>query len=372
MVVVAPLLTQLGLEFGITPGTAGLTMTAYTIPGFVIGLVSGPLSDRFGRKPFLVAGGLLTGGATILGAFAPTFDVLLATRVAAGFGPALLSPAIGGLIGDLFPLDRGRAFGVTYGANAVANVLGVPAAGLLAEATTWRWSLALVGGVAVFAAAVLLVSLREPRRPLAAGPAQNPYLRVIRERSAVAMLVATAFAATLLWSWSTFVVVYFQSFGLSQGTASTFALTGGVGVLIGSQVGGRLGDRVGHRQVVIVGGILSSAIVVSIVSLPIDLALAAAFNLGLLTIIGARSAAQAALITAQVPEARATMFALAGAFSSGAIALAAAVGGRILDVFGFGGLGVFGASAGIAATIIVATLVRETRPAATDLAPALS
>ena len=55
-VVMAPVLTQIASDFNITTGTAGLVVAAYGAPGIVVAVLTGPYSDRFGRKRFLVIG----------------------------------------------------------------------------------------------------------------------------------------------------------------------------------------------------------------------------------------------------------------------------------------------------------------------------
>ena len=58
-IVTAPILTQIADEYDITTGTAGLVVAAYGAPGIVVAVLTGPYSDRFGRKRFLVAGSLV-------------------------------------------------------------------------------------------------------------------------------------------------------------------------------------------------------------------------------------------------------------------------------------------------------------------------
>ena len=60
-IVISPVITQLAAEFGVTTGTAGLVAAAYGAPGILIAILSGPYSDRFGRKRFLVGGALIMG-----------------------------------------------------------------------------------------------------------------------------------------------------------------------------------------------------------------------------------------------------------------------------------------------------------------------
>ena len=60
-IVMAPVLTQIASEFRLTTGTAGLVVAAYGAPGILVAVLTGPYSDRFGRKRFLVAGSAIMG-----------------------------------------------------------------------------------------------------------------------------------------------------------------------------------------------------------------------------------------------------------------------------------------------------------------------
>ena len=61
-----PALPQIGAYFQVDPGTAQLTMTAYMF-AFAFGvLLSGPLADRFGRRPILIGGVAISGIAALL------------------------------------------------------------------------------------------------------------------------------------------------------------------------------------------------------------------------------------------------------------------------------------------------------------------
>src|SRR2546428_9963689 len=88
-VVIAPVLTQIAAEFDISTGTAGLLVAAYAAPGVIVSLITGPFSDRLGRRRFLIAGSAGLGGFPLPAAFATTFPVLLALRLVGGVGAAL-------------------------------------------------------------------------------------------------------------------------------------------------------------------------------------------------------------------------------------------------------------------------------------------
>jgi predicted MFS family arabinose efflux permease len=359
--VMAPVLTLLSDEFGVSTGTAGLVAAAYGGPGIFTSLLVGPYSDRFGRKRFMVAGALIMGVFTILSALAPTFELLIAARAIAGIGGSLIFPNANALIGDLFAYrERGSALATTIAFNTMASVIGVPLAGVVAEATSWRVSVGLVGVIALVAGLALVVFLRPTTSNINEQRIWAMYRLILSNPSAVAAIVSS-FLGSLYWfTWVTYLVVFFQeTYGLSEGTASTYSLTLGLGVLIGSQIGGRVGDRIGHRLVVAGTIVVSGVILLALTNAPPPLLIAAAMNLALCAVIGARFATNTSLLTEQVPEARGTLFAFSSAVASLSIVAGAAIGGIFVDTIGFAAIGVFCMVVALLSSAIVLAFVRE-------------
>ncbi|MGH6982945.1 MAG: Bcr/CflA family multidrug efflux MFS transporter [Stellaceae bacterium] len=81
-----PALPALSAEFAATPERVQLTLSLFII-GYAIGqLFHGPLSDRFGRKPILIAGLVIYVGASIVCALSRSIGLLIAARLVMGFG----------------------------------------------------------------------------------------------------------------------------------------------------------------------------------------------------------------------------------------------------------------------------------------------
>src|SRR5205807_10423748 len=76
-----PALPDIGSSFRITnANTLQLVLSAFLL-GFGIGqLAIGPLSDRFGRRPVVLAGMVAYGAASLLAVIAPSFETLLLAR----------------------------------------------------------------------------------------------------------------------------------------------------------------------------------------------------------------------------------------------------------------------------------------------------
>lgn len=360
-VVVTPVLTLLAREFNITTGTAGLVVAAYGLPGVIAALVAGPWSDRIGRKPFLVWGSLGMGAFTALAAVAPTFELLLLTRVFAGIGAGVLFPNIQSLVGDTFPYqERGRAISTVIGLNTLASIIGIPVAGIIAEATSWRISMLLVAVISVAAAGFLFLLVARSRPEGDPAKARALFGQILKNSSAVAA-IASSFMGALFWfTWATYVVVYFEHVhALSPSVAATVALTLGLGVLVGSQIGGRLGDRIGHRQIVWSTIAISAVLIVPLTNLPLPLVAAGALNFVMSAVIGARFTTNTALLSQQVPAARGTMMAISASVVSVAIVVGATLGGIFVDGPGFGALGLMCGVLGLLSTAIVLLFVRE-------------
>ena len=359
--VMSPVLEQMAREFGITTGTAGLVVAAYGAPGIAVALIAGPYSDRIGRKPFLVIGPLVMGISTIASAVAPTFALIVAARIASGVGASVLFPNVNATVADIYPFrERGKAVATVIGLNTMASVVGVPVAGIVAEATSWRVSVAFVGVLAIVASGVLFLRMPNAQGTNRESRVRALYALILRDRSAVAAIISSMLGALFWFTWATYIVVYFQrTFFLSEGLASTVALTQGLGVLVGSQIGGRLGDRVGHRRIVAGAIVITGFLLLLQTNLPLPLFATAALNLLLSAVIGARFATNNVLMTEQVPEARGTMLALSASVQSLAIVLGASVGGLLVDGPGFWLLGVFCFVVAVLAALIVLRFVRE-------------
>lgn len=120
----------------------------------------GLAADRYGRRPFLVAGLLVFGGASLASAFSGDPATLIALRGLAGMGAAAVMPATLSVLVDAYPPER-RASGVSIwaGVSGAGAMLGILLSGVLLE-TFWWGSVQVAYGlaaVAVAAAAVRLV-----------------------------------------------------------------------------------------------------------------------------------------------------------------------------------------------------------------------
>ncbi|MBM4421553.1 MAG: MFS transporter, partial [Chloroflexi bacterium] len=322
---VAPLVGTIARDFSVTPGTVGLLVAAYTVPGIVAALITGPLADRLGRRRFMIGGAVVSGVFTVLGALAPTYPLLLLARGIAGMGAAVIMPNVVSTTAELYSTgERGRAVASLFLANTTASLAGVAVAGILAEQTGWRLSLAGAGVLSLASAAALARWPAPVALPVQARGMLGTYVFVLTDRSAMATPCSHLPGAVAWGTWATFVVAYLEgTFGLAQGIASTYALAQGVGLLAGTQLGGRLGDRFGTRRTIVIAVLAYGAAIGLVPNAGMPLLPTLALTFAAAACFGVRAVGNAALLTEQATAARTTAF----AFSSAMVAAGTAFGG---------------------------------------------
>lgn len=361
-IVVSPVLVDVARDFGVSVGTAGLLVTAYGIPGIVVGILAGPLSDRYGRRQFLVWGTVVMSALTALGGAVPGFSYLLLTRVGAGVGASVLFPNINATVADEFPYqERGRAMSTVITTNQLATIVGVPLAGLVAGASSWRLSFALVGTLGLVAAFVVARTARPPGAPRATETATRELLgSVLGDASVRAGMVSSLLGSVFWFTWITYVVAFFvERYELPTATASLIVLVTGLGIVGGSQVGGRLGDRFGHKIVVGWAIAVGSSLMLVETVVVHDLALAVVISFCIALFAGARFATNTTLLSELAPAARGTLLAVNSATVSVGIVTGTALGGILVDSFGYEALGLMSTVAGLSSALIVWRFVTE-------------
>jgi AAHS family 4-hydroxybenzoate transporter-like MFS transporter len=193
--------------------------------GIMIGaLAAGPIGDRFGRKPLLVASLLIFGLASLASAFAPSLFMLTIARFFTGLGIGGAFPGAATLTGDYAP-HRRRALMImlSFTGAPIGGFICGQLAGVLLPNFGWP-SVFLVGGIIplVLVVAMLLWLPESPRflanrpnlsprqaallRELDIAPEENHRVD-IAQGNPIAMLFGKGYALQTLLMW----VIFFCS-----------------------------------------------------------------------------------------------------------------------------------------------------------------
>jgi predicted MFS family arabinose efflux permease len=363
--IVVPLLPAIRHDYpAVSVSELGLFLVgAYSLTYALLAPVLGPISDRAGRVSVIRAGMAVLAIATIGSALAPSPALLAAARAAAGVGAALFTPAAYAFVGDRYAYEgRQRAMAVVLAGLPVSTVVGVPLAGLLAAAGSWRWGL---GAVSAIAAVALLSSLRlsSPRTSTPSGYWPS-ILAALRDRTAMVPISVSFlwFVASLgLFTYIGQYLYTFFDFGARERALAVGAY--GLMGLVGEVAGAGFARRAGKRVAVMFGllGMVGAFLLVALNHSSASLAVLALAVWGAASWFGMPS--QQAIVSELRPAARGTLLSL----NNSAMYLGAMIGsalmGRVLEWAGFAGAGGLSAAVITAAALITGVAVRERGPA---------
>ncbi|MFB7719211.1 DHA2 family efflux MFS transporter permease subunit [Nocardia sp. NPDC056100] len=162
--------THLAVEFSASQSTVLWIINSYTLALAALLLPLGALGDRLGRKPMLIAGLVVFGISNVVAALAPSVEVMLIARVAAGVGAAMIMPITLAVITATFPEEqRAKAIGVWTGVAGGGGILGMFLSALLVDIANWRWLFALPIVLVLIALAMTVQAVPNSRERSAHG-----------------------------------------------------------------------------------------------------------------------------------------------------------------------------------------------------------
>lgn len=270
--IVMPVLPQLLLSMG-SPNVAaatrmaGILLVTYAALQFFCGPIMGNLSDRFGRRPVILASLFAYGFDYMLMGFAPTIGWLFLGRAVAGVAGAVFVPA-NAFVADVTPPEkRAQAFGMMGSAFGLGFILGPGIGGLLGELgprAPFFVAGALAGLNFLFGAFVLPESLPPERRRAYSWRRANPLgAAVALKRYPTVLVYASVLAAYLIGNnvypstWAFFMTYRFD---WSPGMIGLSLVATGVAMsLVQFGLTGRVARHIGEARTALLG--LSAAAV---------------------------------------------------------------------------------------------------------------
>ena len=113
--IISPVLPQIIEQYGVSYVEVGYFLTVYSLAWSILGLYSGHLSDRYGKKRLATIGLLTYSASAFLLSIAKTFHQLIIFRLIQGVGLGMFGPACLGLTAQFE--EKGKSLSYYKAAN---------------------------------------------------------------------------------------------------------------------------------------------------------------------------------------------------------------------------------------------------------------
>ncbi len=269
-----PALPMLARALDAPMSAVQLTMSALILAFGVAQMFWGPMADRIGRRPVLLAGLALYAVSSVGCALAESIATLVAWRVVQGAAMSAGVVCARAVVRDLYePVEGAQVMALALSGLGAIALAGPLAGGMAAASWGWRGPLALVVGVAALTLAFIAWRLPETlqhRNPRATQlrPLLHQWVQVGQHPVFVAWaaLVACSYGGLFtILAGSSF--VYMDTLGLSPGRYGAAMAAGSLSYLVGTLVCRRWIARLGMAGAVRRGAWFTLAAGVSIAAL---------------------------------------------------------------------------------------------------------
>ena len=246
-----PSIPDITAEFSAESSTIRLAVTMYLLMAATAAMIFGPASDRFGRRPALVAGMTLYVLGGLLAWFAQSAEMLVGARIIQGFGSGAGMAISRATVIDVYGRDRAtRIIAIMSVVMALAPMLAPILGGIYQETVGWRWVFATLSllGVVIIAAYIRQIpetNLQRDPRALHLPQILRNYRTLFSTRAYIVpvALVSIVFAGHLTFI-STSALVLIDEIGISAGLYGiSFGLVS-AGLMAGGGMSGWLVGRV--------------------------------------------------------------------------------------------------------------------------------
>jgi MFS family permease len=149
--------------FGLSVERIGILKAVYPAVWGVLQTITGPLSDRWGRKGLIVAGMWVQAAGLLLTAATQTFAWWLLASVLLGLGTAMVYPTLIAAVSDAsHPSWRARSLSVYRFWRDLGYAIGALSAGIMADVFGIAYAIAAIGMLTFASGAVVAIAMKEP------------------------------------------------------------------------------------------------------------------------------------------------------------------------------------------------------------------
>lgn len=258
IMIIAPILPRISEQLAVSEALLGTLVTAYAVMVGLCALITGPISDKIGRRKILLIGTGMMAAALLMHGLITNYLSFLIVRGLAGAAGGILSGSSVSYVGDYFPYHRrGWANGWIMSGIAMGQILGIPIGTVLAEYMGFRAPFLAFAGLMILT--FLLIWLTVPQPDVKLQRARITVLGSIRKYLLMLQkpaIIAAAGSYFLMFLSISVYVIFLPTwlettFEVSGNEIATLFFAGGIANVMTGPQAGKLSDKWGRKSITI-------------------------------------------------------------------------------------------------------------------------
>jgi MFS family permease len=258
LAMIVPLLPFYATDLGASATTVGVLVSAFSVAQLAVAPLWGRLSDRYGRRPAILAGLLITACAYVVFAFAASVPVLLLSRLVQGLGGGTIGVVQAYVADASAPEERTKSLGWLSAVTSLGAVAGPAFGSLMISVGGARAPGLAAAALAVLVAGFAARFLAESRRVPVSEHSAVPSTTGLRQAIGRVLSHWSDPPSRLIWIYSIGIGAFYGTIqvvplllmnrmGVNERHVGYFIMyLGGMGVVVRSLLLGRMVDLLGE------------------------------------------------------------------------------------------------------------------------------
>ena len=262
MTIISPALTLIKNDLDISFSDTQLVLTLYFIFLALGQILSGPFSDKYGRKPILILGATIYSISAFAASYSSNIEILLILRCIQGFGAAACLSVGRTILSDCFEIsEAAKQMSKMTAIMAIIPISCFIFGGFLAEFLGWRINLIALGVISLILIILISLLLQETLLNKAKSVSFKNifivYKSLIKNNSFNFFTITTAMQTSMFFSMNGFMPYEFERKGVSISEFGIWFSFTSVGYIFGNIINSKLTPMVGLEKMCFVGTVCS-------------------------------------------------------------------------------------------------------------------
>ena len=267
--VIAPALGAITVYFKASEAEAQLLLSGFFLSMAISQLIYGPLSDIFGRRPFLLIGLLLYSIGGLLAGFAQSMEILISARIIQGLGAAAIVSIVRVIINDVYDrLEGASAFALMSMIMSVVPILSFVFGGIVCDLIGWRGTMFLICISGALLLIIVIITLPETNfkknKYFQFISVFNDYVTLMKNKNFLAFMLTSSSCAGIFFTMVGFISFEYIRIGVKPAEIGFWFMLNPCGYILGNYITKRYVGKFGIESMAQLGGCMCLISVVSL------------------------------------------------------------------------------------------------------------